>query len=242
VGRLTGKVALIAGSSSGMGRATARRLAAEGAHVVAAARQAAALDELVAELREQGAQALAVPTDAADRAAVERLVRVAADHFGRIDVLVNSVGTNIPRRSLEVLTPADWEAMLATNVTAAFNLTQCVLPLMRQQGGGTIIHVSSGAVQRPDVSGVAYQASKHAVVGLAHGTMQEEKARGIRVTVIFPGLTDTPILQKRPTPTPADVLARAMQPDDVAEACLFAAALPPRAYVPELVILPAGIS
>jgi NADP-dependent 3-hydroxy acid dehydrogenase YdfG len=91
------------------------------------------------------------------------------------------------------------------------------------------------------VSGVAYQATKHAVVGLAHGTMQEEKSNGIRTTVIFPGLTDTPLLLKRPTPTPPEVVAKALQPDDVAEACLFVATLPNRAYVPELVLLPSQL-
>ncbi len=104
-----------------------------------------------------------------------------------------------------------------------------------------MIFVSSAAVQRPDVSGVAYQATKHGVVGLAHGTMQEERLNGIRTTVIFPGLTDTPLLLKRPTPTPPEVVAKALQPDDVAEACLFVATLPTRAYVPELVLLPSQL-
>ncbi len=89
-----------------------------------------------------------------------------------------------------------------------------------------------------DGSGVAYQATKRGLVGLAHGAMVEERANGIRTTVIFPGLTDTPLILKRPVPTPPEVLAKALQPEDIAQACLFVATLPPRAHVPELTIVP----
>lgn len=85
---------------------------------------------------------------------------------------------------------------------------------------------------------MAYQASKAGLVGLAHGTMEEEREHGLRVTVLFPGLTDTPLVLKRPTPTPPEVLARALQPEDVAAACLFVLRLPPRAHVPELLLYP----
>ena len=112
---------------------------------------------------------------------------------------------------------------------------------MRDRQGGLIIYLSTGAVQRPDVSGVAYQATKHGMVGLAHGTREEEKGNGIRTTVIFPGLTDTPLLNKRPVPTPPEVVAKALQSEDVAQACLVVASLPTRARVPELQRLPAGL-
>ena len=114
------------------------------------------------------------------------------------------------------------------------------MPRLRGRGG-RIIYVSSLAVKRPDVSGVAYQVAKHAVVGLAHGTMAEEQANGIRTTVIFPGLTDTPLVLKRPTPTPPEVLAKAHQPEDVAMACVFVASLPSRANVPELQLAPSEL-
>jgi NADP-dependent 3-hydroxy acid dehydrogenase YdfG len=93
----------------------------------------------------------------------------------------------------------------------------------------------------PDVSGVSYQASKCGLSGLAHGTHKEEQGNNIRTTVIFPGLCDTPLVLQRPTPTPPEVMAKALQPQDVADACLFVATLPPRARVPELVLLPAGL-
>lgn len=238
---LDGKVAIIAGASSGMGAATARLFAAQGAKLALGARSADVLTGLADELNAAGGDTLAVPTDATDRAAAQALVDAAVGQFGKIDVLVNSVGTNLKQRALTVLDPVDWDMMLATNLSAAFNLTRAILPQMRQQGEGLIVHYSSGAVQRPDVSGVAYQASKHGVAGLAYGTMEEEKENGIRVTVIFPGLCNTPLVEKRPTPTPPEVLAKALEPDDVAKAALLVASLPSRAYVPDMRLLPSQL-
>ncbi len=238
---LDGSVVLVAGASSGMGRATALALAAAGASLVLAARGEEALTEVAAAVRQaDGADPLAVPTDATDRAAVGRLIDAGVDRFGRIDTTVVTVGTNIPRRTLGELTDTSWADMLAINLTAAFNLTQAVVPVMRERGG-LIVYVSSSAAKRPDASGVAYQATKAGVVGLAHGTMEEERQHGIRTTVVFPGLTDTPMVLKRPTPTPPDVLARALQPEDVAAACLFVVRLPARAHVPELLLYPSRL-
>jgi NADP-dependent 3-hydroxy acid dehydrogenase YdfG len=238
---LGSSVVLVAGASSGMGRATALLAAEAGATLVLAARSADALDDVAAAVKRRGARVQAIPTDATDREAVERLVRAAIDAHGRIDALVNTVGTNIPRRALDELTSESWSEMLAANLSAAFNLTQAVVPVLRKQGGGLIIYVSSSATKRPDRSGVAYQASKAGVVGLAHGTMEEERLHGIRSTVIFPGLTDTPLVLTRPTPTPPDVLAKALQPEDVAAACLFVLRLPARVHVPELLLYPSQL-
>jgi NADP-dependent 3-hydroxy acid dehydrogenase YdfG len=238
---LSGKIAIIAGASSGMGAATAQLFAAQGATVVLGARSAGALEKLEGEINAAGGKALAVPTDVTDRAAAQSLVDVAVEHYGRVDTLINSVGTNLKQRALTVLDPADWDMMLSVNLSAAYNLTRAVLPQMRSQGQGLIVHFSSGAVQKPDVSGVAYQATKHGVAGLAYGTMEEEKANGIRVTVIFPGLCNTPLVEKRPTPTPPEVLAKALEPEDVARAALLVASLPPRAYVPDMRLLPSQL-
>lgn len=132
--------------------------------------------------------------------------------------------------------------MIRTNLTGAYHCTRTVLPVMRRQHSGLILYVASATVKYPDLSGVSYQASKHGLVGLAHGTFQEEKGNGIRTSVLFPGFTDTPLALKRPAPTPAETLARALKPDDVAAACLFVASLPPRVCVPELVLLPTELS
>lgn len=230
---LAGRIVLVAGASSGMGRATALAVAAAGAKVVLAGRNAEALDEVAAQ-----SGGLAVPTDATDPAAVERLVAKALEAFGRIDALVNAVGTNLRQRSLSQLTAESWAMMLRTNLTAAFNLTQAVVPAMRRQGDGLIVHIASVAARRPDMSGVSYQATKAGVAALAHATMEEERQSGIRVTALLPGLTDTPLVLQRPTPPDPAVLARALKPEDVAETCLFLLRLPARAHVAELVLVP----
>ena len=235
---LKDQVAVVVGASSGMGKQTALSLARAGASVVAAARSEDRLRELAAEI---GTETLAFPADVEDPASLERLIAASVECFGRIDLLVYATGTNIPERGLEVLTPETWDMMVATNLSGAFHCTRAVLPVMRSQGSGLILYVGSACVQIPDLSGVSYQASKHGLVGLAHGTFQEERENGIRTTVIFPGLTDTPLVDKRPAPTPPEVLAKALQPEDVAAACLFVASLPPRARVPELTLMPAGL-
>ena len=238
---LADQVVLIAGASSGMGRATALAAAAAGATLVLAARRAEALGDLADQLPSQTGRVLVVPTDTRDLDSVEALVRRAVDHYGRIDTIVDTVGTNIKERAIDELTPASWADMLAVNLTSAFNLTHATVPVLRRQGGGLIIYISSSAARKPDRSGIAYHASKAGVAALAHGTMEEERQHGIRTSVIFPGLTNTPLLEKRPTPTPADVVAMALQPDDVAAACLFVMRLPARAHVPELVLYPSRL-
>lgn len=239
-GRLIGKVALVAGASSGMGRATALLFAAEGADVALLARREGELRTVAGQIEELGRKAAVLPLDLTDRAAVEAAVGESTSMLGALDVAVYAAGTNLKQRALNVLSPEGWEEVLGANLNGAFYLTRAVVPGMRGRGG-RIIYLSSLAVQRPDVSGVAYQASKHAMVGLAHGTMQEEKANGIRTTIIFPGLTDTPLILKRPTPTPPEVLAKALHPEDVAESCLYVASLPPRVNVPELQLAPAEL-
>jgi NAD(P)-dependent dehydrogenase (short-subunit alcohol dehydrogenase family) len=239
-GRLAGKVVLVAGASSGMGRATALACAVEGADVALVARRREPLEELAVQIAGLGRRAAVYPADLTDPAATESAFAAATEQLGPIDVVVHTAGTNIRERSLAKLSQAGWEEVLAGNVETAFQVTRAAVPRLRGRGG-RIIYVSSLAVQRPDVSGVAYQVAKHAVVGLAHGTMAEEKANGIRTTVIFPGLTDTPFVLKRPTPTPPEVLAKALQPEDVAMACVFIATLPARANVPELQLAPAEL-
>ncbi len=240
-GDLRENVILIVGASSGMGRSTAIAAAGAGAQVVLAARDASALDAVRAAIAARGLEALVVPTDATDAAAVGKLVDDTVAAFGRIDVAVNTVGTNIPRRALSELTGESWAMMVETNLSAAFHLTQAVVPVMRGQGDGLIVHVSSSAARKPDASGVAYQATKAGVLALAHGTMVEERHNGIRTSVILPGMTDTPLVLKRPQPTPPEILAQALQPEDVAAAIMFVMQLPARAHVPELLLYPSTL-
>lgn len=239
--RLDGQTALVMGATSGMGRAIAVSLARAGARVVAAGRRSERLAELKSEVDKIGGTIETCVADSTKSADVQRLVEQALKSSGRIDLLVYATGTNLPERSLAVLTDDKWQELIATNLTGAFTCTKAVLPAMRAAGNGLIIYLSSACVQMPDVSGVAYQASKHGLVGLAHGTRVEEKANGIRTSVVFPGLCDTEILNKRPVATSREVLDQSLSPEDVADAVLFLAGLPPRAVVPELQLLPAKL-
>jgi NAD(P)-dependent dehydrogenase (short-subunit alcohol dehydrogenase family) len=234
---LSEQTAIVVGATSGMGRAIAVALAEAGMQVLAAGRRADRLESLTME-QPRITPCVADVTQADD---VTRLIETAWDLHGRIDLCVYATGQNIPNRALDVLSPNRWDELLAANLTGAFLCTKAVVPKLRTQGGGLIVYLSSAAVQRPDVSGVAYQATKHGLVGLAHGVRVEEREHGIRTTVLFPGLCDTDILKQRPTPTPTEVLQQALQPEDVAAAVLFLASLPPRALVPELPLVPAGL-
>ena len=238
---LHGQTGIVVGASSGMGRATAIELARAGMHVVAAARRADRLNELAQQVVDLGGSLETVVTDCTNPASVRALVDQSLMKTGRIDLLVYATGTNLPERSLAVLTDENWHQLINTNLNGAFTCTKAVLPAMRLAGNGLIIYLSSACVQMPDVSGVAYQASKHGLVGLAHGTRVEEKSHGIRTSVIFPGLCDTEILTRRPVPTPREVLDLSLAPEDVAHAVLFLARLPARAVVPELQLLPSRL-
>ena len=235
-GRLDGKVAIIMGATSGMGRATALLFAREGAKVVISGRRPGLLQELGEQIvAETGAVALGLPCDAQNREQVQSVISAAHAHFGRIDVFVYATGTNLPQRSLAELSPENWDMMVGTNLTGAFHCTQLVLPVMREQGDGLIIYISSiSALRSEAVSGVSYQAAKRGLDGICGALNAEEKANGVRGSVIYPGFTDTPLVLKRPKATPPEILAQALQPEDVADACLFIASLPPRCLVPQL--------
>jgi serine 3-dehydrogenase (NADP+) len=172
---------------------------------------------------------------------VDRLVEETLARFGGIDLMVYAAGTNIPERAMEVLQPKTWDMMLAVNLTGAFNCTRAVLPAMRRVENGLIVYISSIAAHLPDQSGAAYQAAKRGLAGLAHAVRLEEKANGIRTSVILPGLCRTDMVHRRPVPTPKEILDQALEPEDVAHAVLAVAALPPRAVVPEMELLPSRL-
>ena len=241
MGRLKGQTAIVVGASSGMGRATALAFVAEGAKVALAARRQGEIDALVAEIQRAGGEAVAIVVDVAKRPGVDAVVQGAVERFGRVDVLVNCAGVNTREREIARLDQAGWDRIIGINLTGAFNCTQAVLPRMREQKNGLIIHVSSISGLWGDFSGAAYQASKHGLVGLANATMMEERRNGIRVTVIYPGLCDTPILNNRAVPPTQEQRDLMMKPEDIAQACVFAASLPPRTYVSDLVLMPGAL-
>jgi NADP-dependent 3-hydroxy acid dehydrogenase YdfG len=139
---------------------------------------------------------------------------------------------------MERLTPEIWNSLIDVNLNGAFYATHAALPLMRKAGAGHLIYVSSISGIVPDVSGAAYQASKRGMIGLAHAIRVEEKANNIRTCAVCPGLVDTELLEKRPVKPSPEMLAKALKPEDVAEAILFVAKLPPHATVPEMQVMP----
>jgi serine 3-dehydrogenase (NADP+) len=230
------QVALVIGASSGIGRETAILLARQGARVMASARREDRLRTLQAELPD--AQIEIFPADATRPAEMEKLVRHTRERWGDIDVLVYATGTNTPDRSLKRLNPEIWDTMIGVNLNGAYYATQAALPAMRERGAGHLIYIASTSALGPDISGAAYQASKRGLLGLAHAVRFEEKGNGIRTCVICPGLVDTELLEKRPVKPAPELLAKALQPIDIAEAVLAVAQMPPRVTVLEMHVVP----
>jgi serine 3-dehydrogenase len=235
---VAGQVAVIVGASSGIGRAAAVLFAREGFKVVAAARREDRLQALKEELAKEQREITVRRADASIPKDMEQLAHETLEHFGKIDVLVFATGTNIPERAMARLTPQLWNSVVEVNLNGAFYATYAVLPSMRKAGGGHLIYVASISGVITDVSGAAYQASKRGLLGMAHAIRLEEKQNSIKTSVICPGLVDTELLEKRPVKPPPEILAQALQSEDVAETILFVAKLPPRAAIPELHLMP----
>jgi len=233
---LKDRVALVVGASSGIGRACATMLAAEGAKVMASARREERLSQLKDELAGHTVEICAA--DASKPADMDRLAAETKRLFGPVNLLVYASGTNTPNRSMKRLRPEIWDELVSTNLNGAYYITHAVLPEMREARDGHLIYISSISGHTPDVSGAAYQASKRGLIGLAHAIRVEEKENKIRTTVINPGLVDTEILAKRPVKTPAEMVAQALLPEHVAEVVLSCAKLPPRAVITELSVVP----
>jgi len=188
--RLQGRVALVTGASRGIGRAAATRLAAEGASVVLTGRDESALDDAMAEITDQGGVASVHGADLDDATQRSQLVADAVSQFGRIDILVNNAAINKVEPSLDV-TPETWEAILQTNLTATFFLTQAVAEGMVSRGSGRIINVASDAGYRGFPEHAAYGASKAALIQLTKVLASEWGPSGLRVNVVAPGATWT---------------------------------------------------
>ncbi len=189
---LDGRVAVVTGGSSGIGRAMARALAGAGAKVVLVARGAAALDETAAELRAAGAAAGQVRADLAERAEVQQAARQICEAFGQPDILVNAAGVNI-RPPLHELTVPDWDRCIAVNLTAPFLLGQALGPPMAARGWGRIINVASQQSVRAFGNSGAYGASKGGLASLTRSQAEAWAGSGVRCNAIVPGFVATPM-------------------------------------------------
>jgi NAD(P)-dependent dehydrogenase (short-subunit alcohol dehydrogenase family) len=238
---LTGKVALITGGGSGIGLAVARLFLDAGARVAITGRTEEKLRRAAEELA-GGDNLLAHAADVTDPGQVEKLVAAVNAKFGPIDILVNNAGANIKERAFRELTPETWRQMVSANLDGAFYCTHAVLPQLAGRPGGLIVNINSVSGKRAGpLGGSAYVAAKFGLRGLALAVAAEEKATGVRISSIYPGEVDTPILEQRPRPVSDEHRRKVLRPEDVARAVLFLATLPERAWVPELVIAPSNV-
>ena len=239
VRRLEGHVVIVTGGGSGIGRATARMLAGEGARVVVAGRRMAPLEGVAAEIERAGGRSAARQADLSKAADAADLARWTLERFGRVDVLVNNAGHSSRVRHIRWVGLEEWEQVIGVNLTGVFALTQAVLPGMIERGAGTIVTVASVAAFRPGlIGGAPYGAAKAAVrnlMGHVHATLRD---KGIRATTIMPAEVDTPILDNRPLVPDARARATMMQPEDVAQAILLCVTLPQRTVIEEMVMSP----
>ena len=235
---LKGQVAWVTGGGSGIGLAGAAELVKAGAHVLISGRTAATNASALANLQALGS-AEAVLLDVADKQAVKAVAQQLVATHGRIDILINSAGTNATQRNFDVLTTEAWDEVVAINLSGLFYCVHAVLPTMRHQQGGLIINVSSWAVlYASKLTGPAYNATKRAVLALTESINMEECSNGIRASSLLPGEVATPILNKRPVPPSQAQRERMVQAEDMGQAILFLAQMPPRTCINELVISP----
>jgi len=240
---LSGKIVLVVGGAGGIGLGIARAFAAEGCRVALADSNEEALVEAApvpsVEERNGGSNFVWRTCDITERGQVSQLFQWLGDELGPIDILVNSAGINVSNRMMANIDPADFDRVMEVNTTGTFNCIYAALGVMRQRGSGLIVNIVSLAGKRAMLlAGLPYCVSKFATAALGTFVNMEECGNGIKVTNIYPGETNTPIVDKRPSPPPPEKRAKMLQPEDIAACVVTIAKLPARAVVPELIITP----
>jgi NAD(P)-dependent dehydrogenase (short-subunit alcohol dehydrogenase family) len=229
--RLTGKVAIVTGASAGIGRATARLFAAEGAKVVVAARRAAELETLVAEIKADGGEAVYLAGDVQSEDYAKAVVALAIETFGRLDVAYNNAGTLGEMGPTTSVSLEGFNNALAINLTSAFLGAKHQIPAMLEQGGGSIIFTSTFVGYSFAFPGTAsYAASKAGLIGLTQALAAEYGAQGIRVNAVLPGAVDTPMYrdmndtaESQTFITNLHALKRVATPEELARSVLYLA-------------------
>ncbi len=234
------KTAVVTGAGSGVGRASAIHLLKEGWRVALLGRRRQSLEE-TAQLSGCVDRCFILNCDVSCELDVVKVGQLILLEFGCVEVLVNAAGTNVPRRSLEVLSSSDYHEMISTNLNGSYYCVQAFLPQMRQRRSGTIVNiVSDSARQASPKAGPGYSMSKFGVLGLTQAINAEERPNGVRACAILPGDIDTDLLSRRPNPPDAMARTRMMQADDIARCVLLAVNLPARAVIEEMLIRAAG--
>jgi 3-oxoacyl-[acyl-carrier protein] reductase len=236
---LTGKIAIVTGAGTGVGRATALALAGEGVSTVLVGRRRDRLGETAALVAAGRGTALVTPADVADEIAVADVVARAVAQFGGIDVLINAAAVGlygpVERYSLHA-----WQQTMATNLTGVFLLCRAVLPSMRERGGGTIVSIGSGAGKQGYADLAAYSASKFGLIGFMESLAAEVGGDGIKVSTVLPGSILTDFGGRTVAEKQAAIAAgkRYLNPEDVADAILYLLRQPAHAWTQELNLWP----
>jgi NAD(P)-dependent dehydrogenase (short-subunit alcohol dehydrogenase family) len=234
MGKLDGKVAIITGAGTGIGKGMGRAFAKEGARLVIASRNKDHLESAAEEFRAEGAEVLVVPTDVSDEAQVKALFERTMRAFGRVDVLVNNSGV-FDGGPLEELSLETWQKVLDVNLTGPFLCTREAMKIMKRQREGRIINIGSISAQMPRMNSAPYATTKHALVGLTRSTALEGRAFGISASILHPGNVVT---ERRASSSAAMDQEPMMNPDDIAAAAVTMAAMPPYANMLEAIVLP----
>jgi NADP-dependent 3-hydroxy acid dehydrogenase YdfG len=236
---LEGKTALVTGAGTGIGRATALMLAAEGARVAVAGRRREPLEQVVADIQRDKGTALWKTCDLTRPQQARELGAWALQTLGGVDILINNAGQSSYARSIRWIGQEEWDSVLGVNTTGVYALTQTLLPAMLERGAGTVITVASMAALRPGgFSGAAYGVAKAGARAMMQAIHTELRNKGIRATTIIPAEVDTPILDKRPMPPDARARATMMQAEDVARAIMTCCTMPQRTVIEEIVMSP----
>ena len=233
------RVAWVTGGGSGIGEAGAEALAADGFIVVISGRRSEALDAVVAKIASSGGQAEAVALDVSKAADVTDAAQQILTRHGRIDLLVNSAGINVPKRRWADLEIDGWDRLVEINLNGVLYCMRAVLPAMRAQKDGIIINVASWAGRHVSkMTGPGYTATKHAVLALTHSFNMDECVNGLRACCLSPGEVATPILKLRPVVPSEEEQARMLQAEDLGRTIAFIAGMPARVCINEILISP----
>lgn len=236
---LSGKIAWVTGAGGGIGEASAKALAAGGAHVVLSGRRLAEIERVKDEIVAAGGKAELAQLDVVDPVATQAIADDLIARLGGIDIFMANAGINVPNRSVAAVTPADFAKVVDINLNGVMNGVLAVVPHMRAKGAGTLILTSSWAGRHPSrLTGPAYSASKHAVVALSHSINQDEGVNGIRCTALMPGEVATPIMQSRPKPPSAEDLGKMLQAEDLGAMVRYIAEAPAHVCINEVLISP----
>ena len=239
---LKNKVCLITGGGSGIGRATANKMAKEGARIIVVGRTQTKIDETVSGIKKDGGYASGYATDVSDQALVDDLVSSVIQEHSKIDLLLNNAGHSSKHRRLTTTTATEIQSVIDSNLIGTIYCSQAVVPHMISAEEGTIINVASIAGLSPsNLGGMIYSAVKAAVINFTGCLNDDLKNTGIRASVVIPGEVDTPILDNRPIPPDENARAKMVTAEDTAEAISMIARLPLRTNIPELQIRPTFI-